>query len=61
MDPNFRLPSADMIYSSEIQRTATNAAMTPKFYFTYRADCRESGKSGRDYRVAQRFSDHIAV
>jgi hypothetical protein len=28
MDPSFRLPSADMIYSSEIQRTATNAAST---------------------------------
>jgi len=61
MDPNFRLPSADMVYSSEIQRTATNAAMTRNLQANYRADCRESGKSGRDYRVAQRFSDHIAV
>ena len=55
MDLNFRLPSADMVYSSEIQRTATNAAMTRKFQITYRVDCRESGKSGRDYRVALRF------
>lgn len=30
MDPNLRLPSADMVYSSEIQRTARNAAMTRK-------------------------------
>ena len=34
IDPNFRLPSADMVYSSEIQRTATNAAMTrEKLYY----------------------------
>jgi len=32
MDPNFRLPSADMVYSSEIQRTA-NAAMTQKIRY----------------------------
>jgi hypothetical protein len=30
MDVNFKLPSADMCVSSEIQRTATNAAMTRK-------------------------------
>lgn len=61
MDVNFRLPSADMVYSSEIQCTATNATMTRKFQITYRAHCRESGESGSNSRFALRFLDHIAV
>jgi hypothetical protein len=55
MDVNFRLPSADMAYSSEIQRTATNAAMTRKTQINYKKDCRESGESGSDSQVRAAF------
>lgn len=43
MDEIFRLPSADMVYSSEILRTAAKAAMTRKIHITYRTDCRGIG------------------
>ena len=59
MDVNFRLPSADMVYSSEIQHTATNAAMTRKTQINYKQDCMESGESGTDWHVRLRFLDHI--
>jgi hypothetical protein len=49
------LPSADMGYSSEIQRTATKAAMTRKIQTSYKTDCRESGESGSDLHVRLRF------
>lgn len=62
MDVNFRLPSADMAYSSEIQRTTTNEAMTRKIQISYKADCRESGESGSDSHVSARFlGPHCAV
>lgn len=61
MDANFKLPSADMVYSSEIQRTATKAAMTRKTQINYRANCVESGESGSDWRCSVTGLDHIAV